>query len=305
MNDTKIKPHNRVRGQHSTVCKNKNPEFQVPANHVKRLAFIQDLVERSQTRDVLASDAAVLCRLQSARRQKRFYTDRAKAINALHAVFSEHVNMATFHVKISLRNASDAAGLSTVSAAELEKAEQTPGYTPQVSISRASRAFRDMIDLGWIIAPDQWQVWDKDAGCWIDKAYEVTELFFNAAGITAERVRKVHSQRLGWLKKHGDKDLGLTATQVGEMSVSQLREYSRQVWRKKAFERRAKEHARKRVFRKLQAGDIQSQRKYAQQRVIDSFGGDISHLDLSDFKYFVDREIASLRKFSGVKAPPN
>lgn len=295
--------HKRVRGTHSTVCKNREPVYQVPKNHIKRHPFICDLVEKSQARDVTTSDVAVLCRLQSTRRQKRFYTDRSRAINALHAVFSEYVNMTTFQVKISLRNASDAAGLSTVSASEREKADKHPAYTAQVSISRTSRAFRDMIDLGWIVAPDQWQVWDKDAGAWIDKVFEVTPLFFNAAGITTDRVMKVHRQRLAWINKRGD--MGLSADQVSSMSLTQLKEHSRMVWRHKAFERRAKEMARKKVIRQLHDGDIAAQRKIAQARVVRALGDEIKYLDVTEFKTLVNREIAMLRKFSGISAPPN
>ncbi len=298
--------HKRTRGTHSTVCKNRDPSYEVPDSHRKRLAFISDLVEKSLSRDVTKSDAAVLCRLQSSRRKKRFYIDRARAMNALHAVFSEHVNMATFQVKISLRNASDAAGLTTVSKSELDKAAENPAYSAQVSISRTSRAFRDMIDLGWINAPEQWQVWDKDAGAWIDKVFEVTPLFFNAAGVTTERVMKIHNQRIGWMKKHGDMaGLGLSAEQIGAMSLTELKEFSRMVWRHKAFERRAKEMARKKVIRQLHDGDIAAQRSIAQARVVAALGDSIKHLDLAEFKSLVNREIAMLRKFSGVSAPPH
>lgn len=296
-------PSRRRRGTHSTVCKNRFPEYQVPENHTKRLAFIVDLVSASQARDVTQSDVAVLCRRQNLTRQKRFYTDRARAINALHAVFAEHVNMATFQVRISIRNASDAAGLTTVSKAELDKAAANPAYTAQVSISRASRAFRDMIDLGWIVADEKWQVWDKEAGAWIDKVFEVTELFFNAAGITTERVMKIHRQRMAWITKRGD--MGLTPEQIGNMSITQLKEHARTVYRHKAFERRAKEHARKKIIRQLHEGDLAAQRRIAQNRVLDALGDGIRYLDKQQFADLVNREIAMLRKFSGVSAPPH
>ncbi|MCV5991392.1 hypothetical protein OFO94_35565, partial [Escherichia coli] len=81
---------------------------------------------------------------------KRIYKDRAKAINALHSVFSAHVNLVTFQIEISLRNASDLAGLTTVSEAEIKRAEEDKLHTPIVSISRASRALKDMVEMGVI-----------------------------------------------------------------------------------------------------------------------------------------------------------
>ncbi|WP_140365173.1 RepA family replication protein, partial [Vibrio parahaemolyticus] len=103
----------RVRGTHSTKCKNANPHFVVPKSYEERNPpmFIRDLVKQSQSRDVTLSDVAMFGRAQASR-LKRIYKDRAKAINALHSVFSAHVNLVTFQIEISLRNASDLAGLT-------------------------------------------------------------------------------------------------------------------------------------------------------------------------------------------------
>lgn len=295
----------RIRGTHSTVCKNKNPQYHVPATHTRRHAFIRDLVTASDNKDVTKSDEALLARHQDFNaRQKHFYKDRANAINALHKVFCEHVNLATHQIEISLRNASDAAGLSTTSQTELNKAQAVPGYTPQVSISRASRALRDMIQLGWIVAPASMQVWDKEAGCWIDKYFEATTVFFNAAGITTERVRKQQASRLAYYQKEAIAK-GMTLEEAGKLSITKLREQRRLRWRQRAFERRSQETARKKLQRRLIGETREQQRHLAAQRVLASLGGDASHLDFAAFKDMVNQEIAMIRKFAGVTAPPH
>ncbi|MCV5690605.1 hypothetical protein OFN32_40985, partial [Escherichia coli] len=76
------------------------------------------------------------------------------------------------------------AGLTTVSEAEIKRAEEDKLHTPRVSISRASRALKAMVEMGVIKADKEWQVWDKEAGCWIDKYFEVTPLFFQMVGVT-------------------------------------------------------------------------------------------------------------------------
>lgn len=291
----------RVRGSHSTRVKNPNPGYEIPGSHRKRLAFIRDLVEASQIRDVTRSDEAIWARTTSTRK-KHFYADRVKSICALHTVFSEHVNLVTHDIEISIRNASDAAGLTTVSDAELEKAKNDPTYTPKVSISRASRAFHDMIELGWILADEKWQVWDKEAGQWIDKVFQATPLFFNAAGITTERIEKQQQMRLGYLKNQALQQ-GHTPEQVGRMSVTEIRQHRRQQWRKNAFERRSNEASRKKIKRELNEKDRNEQRQVATRRVLNQLDGEI--VDLPLFKKLVNKEIAMLRKFAQLEPPPD
>ncbi|MCF2829598.1 MULTISPECIES: plasmid replication initiator RepA [unclassified Pseudoalteromonas] len=293
----------RGRGLHSTRCKNKAPSYDVPKSHVNRLVFIKRLVDQSQARDVTRSDVAMLARSWNGRR-KHFYQDRVNAINALHAVFCEHVNLATHQIEISLRNASDAAGLTTISDAELRKIKEDPSYTPKVSISRASRALKDMVDMNWIKADRAWQVWDNESGQWIDKYFEATTLFFNAAGVTNETVEKEQAKRLGRYK-HDALLAGKTPEEVGRMSITKLRIERRQMWRRKAFERRQLEVSKKKITRQLTGKSRHEQRSIAQQRVLASLGPETQFITPSDFKELVNREIAMLRKFSGVIAPPH
>ena len=293
----------RSRGFHSTKCKNQNPSYTIPDSHKKRLAFIRDLVDKSQNRDVTTSDEAMLSRAQNLR-QKQFYPDRAKAIRALHAVFSEHVNVVTQQVEISLRNASDAAGLTTISDAELERAEDDQDHTPVVSISRTSRAFHDMVDLRWVVAPPEWQVWDKEAGHWIDKYFEVTILFFQAAGITAERLEKTQRERLGFIKTN-NLQFGYTKEQAGRLSITQLRADRKAQWRRAAFERRASEQTKNKLSRELKDKKRTEQRAVATKRVLAFLGEDLHRVDFPTFKDLVNKEIASLRKFTKVDPPPH
>ncbi|MCF1459025.1 MAG: hypothetical protein LPH21_16195 [Shewanella sp.] len=291
----------RTRGTHSTRVKNTNPTYTVPDSHIRRPAFIRDLVEASQSRDVTRADEARIFHKWNGR-QKHFYADRRRAINALHAVFCEHVNLATHQIEISLRNASDAAGLTTVSDAELQKAKNNPAYIPQVSISRASRALADMVELGWILDNKAWQVWDKEAGAWIDKYFEATEVFFNVAGITSERVEKQRNARIGRYKK--DAMLaGKSAEEVGRMSLTELKEARRMAWYRKSFERRALEIAKKRTFRLLHGKTRQQQRQIAQDRVLDRLGDSLSLVTHGQFKDMVNHEIAMLRKSAGLPPP--
>jgi hypothetical protein len=248
---------------------------------------------------VLLSDVAVLARSWSSRK-KRIYKDRANAIRALHAVFCEHVNLVTHQIEISVRNAADAAGLSTISDAEHHKAKANPNYTPKVSISRASRALADMVELGWIRADAEWQVYDKEAGAWTDKYYEATEVFFTTVGVTASTVQKQRTQRLAWYKQMA-LDAGVSAEEVGRMSVSSLKKIRQQRWRQKAFERRAKEQARKKLHRELAGKSREQQREVAQRRVLASI--DVSTIDYPTFKILVNKELAMLRNVTGTSPP--
>jgi hypothetical protein len=291
------------RGDHSTVCKNATPSYCVPENHKKRLAFISDLVEKSLGRDVTRSDEAMFSRAQNLR-QKQFYPDRAKAINALHAVFSEHVNIVTHQIEISIRNASDAAGLSTTSENEENKHKEDKTHTPVVSISRASRAFKDMVDLGWLVAPDEWQVWDNERKQWIDKYYEATALFFNCVGITTERVEKQRNSRLGFIKKNHH-NFGYTEAQAGRLSIARLKADRKVAWRRAAFERRATLQTKQKIKRELNDKARTVQRNIASKRVLSFLGEDIYKIDHHTFKELVNKEIATIRKFTGVQPPPH
>ncbi|MBB1415353.1 hypothetical protein H5122_18450, partial [Pseudoalteromonas sp. SG43-8] len=210
-----MQTNNNTPLQHCNRVKNANPNYTVPSNHTTRLAFVRDLVEKSQKINIVKSDAAVYMR-PATNRKKIYYPDREKAMRALATVFCEHVNLVTHQVQISLRNAADSCGLSTISQNELNKTKVDKNYAPKPSISRASRAFKDMVDLGWIVAHKEWQVWDKHAGQWLDKYFEVTELFFKALGITPERVARQRDARLKYLRKKGINS-GLTADQLGFM----------------------------------------------------------------------------------------
>lgn len=292
------------RGEHSTVCKNKDPSYEVPDSHKKRLAFIRDLVDNSKSRDVTISDEAMLSRAQNYR-QKKFYPDRAKAIRALFSVFSEHVNVVTHQIEISLRNASDAAGLSTISDKELKKGKEDPDYNPIVSISRTSRAFRDMVEMGWIVAPPEWQVWDKESGQWIDKYYEATILFFQAAGFTEDRVEKQRNARLGFIKSNHLK-FGYSEAEAGRLSITKLKADRKIQWRRAAFERRATEQTKNKLSRELKDKLRTEQRAVATKRVLDFLGDDLHKIkDLQVFKDLVNQEIASLRKFTKTEPPPH
>lgn len=294
----------RKRGEHSTICKNKTPAYIIPETHKKRLAFIRDLVDNSQRRDVTISDEAMLSRAQNLR-QKRFYPDRAKAIRALHAVFSEHINVVTHQIEISLRNASDAAGLSTTSEIESNKAKADPTHTPVVSISRTSRAFKDMVQMGWLVSPPEWQVWDKENGQWIDKYYEATMLFFNAAGITSERVENQRNSRLGFIKAN-HVNYGYSKAQAGRLSITQLKADRKVAWRRAAFKRRSTVQTKHKLSRELKDKARTEQRAVASKRVLDFLGDDIYKInDPQVFKDLVNKEIASIRKFTGTKPPPH
>ncbi len=107
---TQMQTHNNNTPlQHCNRVKNANPNYTVPSNHTTRLAFVRDLVEKSQKINIVKSDAAVYMR-PATNRKKIYYPDREKAMRALATVFCEHVNIVTHQVQISLRNAADACG---------------------------------------------------------------------------------------------------------------------------------------------------------------------------------------------------
>lgn len=300
-----MQTNNNTPLQHCNRVKNANPNYTVPSNHTTRLAFVRDLVEKSQKINIVKSDAAVYMR-PALTRQKVYYPDREKAMRALATVFCEHVNLVTHQVQISLRNAADSCGLSTTSQNELDKAKVDKNYTPKPSISRASRAFKDMVDLGWIVAHKEWQVWDKHAGQWLDKYFEVTELFFKALGITPERVARQRDARLKYLRKKGINS-GLTADQLGFMSITEIKERQRLAHYRRAFERLAEKRAITKVKRAINPKTPEQQRHIAQQRVLSRLGAAASLMSLDTFKGLVNQELAQLRAIAQYEpsAPPH
>lgn len=290
---------------HCNRVKNANPAYEVPRTHTTRLAFVRDLVEKSQKINIVKSDAAVYMRPALARK-KIFYPDREKAMRALATVFCEHVNLVTHQVQISLRNAADACGLSTISQTELNKAKLDKSYSPKPSISRVSRAFKDMVDLGWIVAHKEWQVWDKHAGQWVDKYFEVTELFFKALGITPERVARQRDARLKYLRKQGIKS-GLTPEQLGVMSITEIKERQRLAHYRKVFDRIKEKRAITKVKRAMTPKTPEQQRHIAQQRVLSRLGATASLMSLDVFKGLVNQELAQLRAIAQYEpsAPPH
>ena len=300
-----MQTHNNEPLQHCNRVKNANPNYTVPNNHTTRLAFVRDLVEKSQKINIVKSDAAVYMRPALARK-KIYYPDREKAMRALATVFCEHVNLVTHQVQISLRNAADVCGLSTTSQTELNKAKLDKSYSPKPSISRASRAFKDMVDLGWIVAHKEWQVWDKHAGQWVDKYFEVTELFFKALGITPERVARQRDARLKYLRKQGIKN-GLTPEQLGVMSVTEIKERQRLAHYRKVFDRIKEKRAITKVKRAINPKTPEQQRHIAQQRVLSRLGATASLMSLETFKGLVNQELAKLRSIAEYEpsAPPH
>jgi len=290
---------------HCNRVKNANPAYTVPKTHTKRLAFVRDLVEKSQKINIVKSDAAVYMR-PTTNRKKVYYPDREKAMRALATVFCEHVNVVTHQVQISLRNAADVCGLSTISQTEQNKAKLDKSYAPKPSISRASRAFKDMVDLGWIVAHKEWQVWDKHAGQWVDKYFEVTELFFKALGITPERVARQRDARLKYLRKKGINS-GLTPEQLGVMSVAEIKERQRLAHYRKVFDRIKEKRAITKVKRAINPKTPEQQRHIAQQRVLSRLGAAASLMSLEVFKGLVNQELAQLRAIAQYEpsAPPH
>ncbi|KTG22003.1 MULTISPECIES: plasmid replication initiator RepA [Pseudoalteromonas] len=280
---------------------NPNPNYEVPKTHTTRLAFIRDLVVKCDQVNIVKSDEAVYMR-PALSRNKIFYPDREKAMRALAKAFCEHVNLVTHQVQISLTNAANQCGLSTISQAEQEKAKADPTYNPKPSISRASRAFKDMIDLGWIVARKDWQVWDKDQGQWLDKYYEVTELFFKALGITPERVEKNRQNRLAYHKKKGGL-LGLTVSQLGNMSLSEIKTWCRLSHYRRAFERLKDKREISKAKRRTLTKTPQQQRDIAQQVVIKRLGQDLNHTPIEVFKALVNQEVAKMRSQAGYSPP--
>lgn len=281
--------------------KNTSPSFTVPAAHTKRLAFIRDLVDKCDHVNVVKSDVAMYMR-PTMQRTKAFYPDREKAIRALTKVFCEHVNLVTHQVKITLVQAAALTGLDTVSEAETVKAKLNPNYTPNKNISRVSRAFKSMIDLGWIVAPREWQKWDKHSGQWLDKYFEVTDLFFTALGITKERVEKHRTARLKYLCSK-DKAFGLSAEELGEMSISEIKTRQRIAHYRSALERVRTKRATSKIKRSMSNKTAQEQRSVAQEAVIRKLGDDIETVTFNSFKDLINIELAQLRSISGITKP--
>lgn len=298
LNDKPCTKTNRHRGLHSTKVKNANPDFAVPETHKKRLAVIDYFVKKSASCDVTQSDVALYVR-PDLDRQKAFYMDRRKAIRAIHKACCEYLNLVTHQVQISLTRLAEVTGLYTISQAEKAKTDRDPHYEPKKNITRLSRAINSMIEMGWIVADAKWQVWDKEAGIWVHKYFEVTELFFAAMGVPKEKVQKEQSARLAYLKKqHICK--GYNPDEIGNMSIKSLKALGRTNWIKKCFEFRKQKAAKKRLSRQLDSKSRSEQRTVAAKRVMDQLGDAVSYVSFDEFKNAVNKEVAVLRKFTGV-----
>lgn len=290
---TRKKPNTGSFGYCNRV-QNPHPAYQVPESHYKkgRLAFIDDVVEKSKQVDVLLSDVAMWARKNNDK-AKAFYKDRANAIRALVTCFVEHYNVVTGRCNISLRSAADFCGLSTISPAEKEKAEKDPTYEPKVNTSRATRAVQDMVDMGWIHAPRNWQIWDKARGHWIDKIFELTPLLFKAIGITPERLERQRTTRLKYLAKKNW--LGLSADQIATMSISEIKEKERNVYVKSVFDRRKQKQAVAKLKRQMHGKSAEQQRNVAAARVIERLGAQVKCMSDVQFNQSVNQELAFIR----------
>lgn len=281
--------------------KNSTPHFTVPKQHTSRLAFIGELVSKCDKVNVVKSDVALYMR-QTMARSKAFYPDRERAIRALTKVFCEHVNVVTHQVSITLVQAAKLTGLDTVSDAERLKAKSNPDYEPKVNISRASRAVQSMIELGWIVAPKEWQKWNKEAGQWLDKYFEVTDLFFSALGITQERVIRQREARLKYLKKKGFA-FGVSAEELGRMTLSEIKTRARMAHYQRALERMRSKRVTSRVKRSMKDKTNEQHRELAQKSVLYKLGSDFAAVTLPLFKDMVNIELAMLRKIAGIPKP--
>jgi len=280
-------------------AKNPNPEFNPSDEQLSKMVFLKNLYLKNKDKNIIDSDVVVFLR-HGTERSKAFYPDRVRAMRALLDVFSQHINLVTHQVKISIRNASDACGLSTYSDAELEKEKLDPSYTPQPNITRASRAFKDLVDLGICVADKSWQVWAKGEHQWIDKYFEVTPLFFKAFGVNPETVDKHRTNRINYLIKSGSSkglDANLSPEQLGEMSITEIKLHDRMAYVRKVFERlREKRHASKtkRDILKLENKNL---RKVAQENVVKKLGDRILQFTSPEpFIALVNQELALLRR---------
>jgi len=160
--------------------------------------------------------------------------------------------------------------------------------------------------FGWVVAHKEWQVWDKHAGQWVDKYFEVTELFFKALGITPERVARQRDARLKYLRKEGVNS-GLTAEQLGVMSINEIKERQRLAHYRKVFDRIKEKRAITKVKRAITPKTPEQQRHIAQQRVLSRLGASASLMSLEVFKGLVNQELAQLRAIAQYEpsAPPH
>ncbi|GEK08950.1 plasmid replication initiator RepA [Pseudoalteromonas peptidolytica] len=275
--------------------KNADPRFDVPESHYQkgRLAFINDAVKKSHEVNVLLSDVAMWARA-NCDRYKAFYKPRADAIRALVSCFAEHYHVVTGQCQVSLRNAADLCGLSTISQREKEKAKSDPAYTPRPNITRATRAFQDLVEMGWVNAPKNWQIWDKHGGQWIDKLFELTPLFFKALGITPERLERQREARLKYLAKSNW--LGLSADELASKSLNELKQAVRHLYARAVFERRAKKQEAAKLRRQLKGKTPGEQRHVAAQRVIKRLGTQVKSMSNELFSAETNQELALMRR---------
>ncbi|WP_194164072.1 RepA family replication protein [Agarivorans sp. B2Z047] len=162
-----------------------------------------------------------------------------------------------------------------------------------------------MVLLGLIRFVREEQVFDGELGMWLDSYYEVTPLFFMALGFTTKRVVREQNKRLAFLKSNA-LEAGKSAEEVGRMTISHLKDLRRHEWRKRAFERRAKEKARAKFQRMLHEKKRNEQRSIASKRVLSFLSREqlASISSPAEFLDLVNREIALMRQVSGVPAPP-
>jgi len=283
-----------------SCAQNPNPTFAKPQAYLKKPpVLIQEALKLSAERSILDADQAVYARA-CGDRQKNYYPDRRAAIRAITDCLLQHVNLVTLDVQISYRKIADLCGLSTISRAELAKVaeakEKGRCYRPAVSITRVTRGIKDIIELGGVYAPREWQTWD-DAyfGHWIDKQFSLTPVFFELLGVTPERLQKHRAARLAYLQKQAKAknwDLAI----CGLDSISQYTSFRRNEYRVSIYEQRKQIRAAERAERHIKDKGQQEQRQYVIRYLIQALGMDeIKHMGPRGLNGLINIELGKLR----------
>lgn len=155
---------------------------------------------------------------------------RSRSIDAIMECLAAHVNLVTGKVFMTLKQISDACGLTTYNSHGI------PCY------SRASRAINEHIEaIGAIVCE---RVWDKTTGSYIPNLIWVTKLFFVLISYEYGKFLAAQKQQLFWENKK------LRASGEPAISLSEARRRAKNQHIQSAFMIRVKQKAYKKQLRR-------------------------------------------------------
>lgn len=213
---------------------NLHPTFSAARESGTRPKLIKDACSYIQSTDISLWTGFRLWS-KDASRSRGFNLHRKRAIKSGVEALAFHANLLTGVVHSSCTEMADMCGLSTT------------GKSGVKSISRFTRMI-DTLEQFHLIRCDR--IWDRVAGMFLPKLIQVTPLFWEMCGITANRLQGEQRKALGRKKNLKLKD-GESPQLIAEFGISEAEQEGRRNFIVSAFKARKASSAARAAERKL------------------------------------------------------